>query len=105
MACIIGLVQGGVQALSRALYARIIPAGKSAEYFGFYNMMSRFATIKGPLLIAATIYLLKSLGYAGIPVSRMSILSIAVLFLIGGILLYFVDERQGKEDSKYLART
>jgi MFS transporter, UMF1 family len=105
MACIIGLVQGGVQALSRALYARIIPAGKSAEYFGFYNMMSRFATIKGPLLIAATIYLLRSLGYSGMLVSRMSILSVSILFLIGGILIYFVDEKQGKEESKYLART
>jgi UMF1 family MFS transporter len=105
MACIIGLVQGGVQALSRALYARIIPAGKSAEYFGFYNMMSRFATIKGPLLIAATIYLLRSLGYSGMLVSRMSILSVSILFLIGGILIYFVDEKRAKEGSKYLART
>ncbi len=104
MACIIGLVQGGVQALSRALYARIIPVEKSAEYFGFYNMMSRFATIKGPLLIAGTIYLLRHLGYSGMMVSRMSILSVSILFLIGGIFLYFVDEGRGKEEAKYLAR-
>ena len=52
LACIIGLVQGGVQALSRSLYSRIIPADKSAEFFGFYNMLSRFATVAGPLLIA-----------------------------------------------------
>jgi len=105
MACIIGLVQGGVQALSRALYARIIPVEKSAEYFGFYNMMSRFATIKGPLLIAGTIYLLRHLSYSGMMVSRMSILSVSILFLIGGIFLYFVDEGRGKEEAKYLSRT
>ncbi len=105
MACIIGLVQGGVQALSRALYARIIPAEKSAEYFGFYNMMSRFATIKGPLLIASTIYLLRSLGYTGTMVSRMSILSVSLLFLAGGILIRFVDEKRGKEESRVLSRT
>jgi MFS-type transporter involved in bile tolerance (Atg22 family) len=68
-------------------------------------MMSRFATIKGPLLIAATIYLLRSLGYSGMLVSRMSILSVSILFLIGGILIYFVDEKRAKEGSKYLART
>jgi UMF1 family MFS transporter len=104
MACIIGLVQGGVQALSRALYARIIPVEKSAEYFGFYNMMSRFATIKGPLLIAGTIYLLRHLGYSGMLVSRMSILSVSILFMIGGIFLYFVDEGRGKEEAKYLQK-
>ncbi len=105
MACVIGLVQGGVQALSRALFARIIPVDKSAEYFGFYNMMSRFATIKGPLLIAGTIYLLRYLGYSGLLVSRMSILSVSVLFLIGGFFLYFVDEGRGKEEAKHLSRS
>ena len=104
MACIIGLVQGGVQALSRALFARIIPVEKSAEYFGFYNMMSRFASIKGPLLIAGTIYLLRHLGYSGLLVSRMSILSVSILFLIGGSFLYFVDEGRGKEEAKHLSQ-
>jgi len=67
--------------------------------------MSRFATIKGPLLIAGTIYLLRRLGYSGLLVSRMSILSVSILFLIGGIFLYFVDERRGKEEAKHLSRT
>ena len=52
LAVIIGLVQGGVQSLSRSLYARIIPANKSAEYFGFYNMLGKFAAVLGPLMIA-----------------------------------------------------
>ncbi|HEC19019.1 MAG TPA: MFS transporter, partial [Gammaproteobacteria bacterium] len=51
LAVVIGLVQGGVQALSRSLYARLIPGDKSAEFFGFYNMLGKFAAVLGPLLI------------------------------------------------------
>jgi UMF1 family MFS transporter len=52
LAIVIGLVQGGVQSLSRSLYVRIIPPRKSAEFFGFYNIMGKFATVLGPLLVA-----------------------------------------------------
>ena len=54
LAAAIGLVQGGVQALSRSYYARLIPPGRSAEYFGFYNMLGKFAAIVGPALMGAT---------------------------------------------------
>jgi UMF1 family MFS transporter len=88
LAIVIGLVQGGVQSLSRSLYARIIPAHKSAEFFGFYNIMGKFATVLGPLLVAMVS------GLTGDP--RLAILSIIVLFAIGGILLLSVDEIEGQ---------
>ncbi len=79
MACVIGLVQGGVQSLSRAYYARIIPADKASEFFGFYNMMGKFAAILGPLLVAWTA------GLTGD--SRLAILSILILFVAGTLML------------------
>jgi UMF1 family MFS transporter len=95
LAVVIGLVQGGVQSLSRSLYARIIPANKSAEYFGFYNMLGKFAAILGPLMVG-----LASLA-TGSP--RLSLMSIVVLFVAGGLLLYFVDEREGARIARELA--
>ena len=87
LAVAIGLVQGGVQALSRAFYSRIIPTSKAAEFFGFYNMLGKFAAVIGPILMGLVSVL------TGNP--RHSILSIAILFLAGGIILYFVDEKEG----------
>ncbi len=103
LACIIGLVQGGVQALSRSLYSRIIPADKSAEYFGFYNMLSRFATVAGPILIGVTALTARAMGYQGTTASRISIVSVSVLFLAGGMILRNVDERRGKEEAQFLS--
>jgi UMF1 family MFS transporter len=103
LACMIGLVQGGVQALSRSLYSRIIPADKSAEFFGFYNMLSRFATVAGPLLIGTTGIAARSMGYEGSTASRIGIVSVAILFLAGGFILRFVDEDKGKEELRYLS--
>lgn len=87
LAVVIGLVQGGVQSLSRSLYSRIIPPDQAAEFFGFYNMLGKFAAIIGPLLMGGLSIL------TGSP--RISILSIVVLFISGGILLFFVDEKKG----------
>ena len=100
LAIIIGLVQGGIQALSRSYYARIIPIDKSAEYFGFYNMLGKFAAVMGPILMAAVILLVRSMGYSGNIASRASITSISLLFIAGGTLLYFVNEEKGKEELK-----
>ncbi len=79
MAVIIGLVQGGVQSLSRSYYARLIPAGKAAEFFGFYNMLGKFAAVLGPALMGAAAL------WSGN--SRVGILAIIPLFVVGGILL------------------
>jgi len=88
LAIIIGLVQGGVQALSRSFYARIIPENRAAEFFGFYNMLGKFAAVLGPVMMGVVSLLTQS--------PRISILSISLLFILGGILLYYVDEEKAK---------
>ena len=86
LATLIALVQGGVQALSRSYYSKMIPQTHSAEFFGFYNFLGRFAAILGPLLVAFVALFTQD--------SRLSIASIAIFFILGAILLYFVDEKK-----------
>ena len=100
MAVLIGLVQGGVQALSRSFFAKIIPQDKTAQYFGFYNMLGKFAAIIGPLLVGTTVMLARSLGASPDLSPRISISSIAILFIAGGMVLLFVDEEKGKQEAK-----
>ena len=102
MAVLIGTVQGGVQALSRSFYARLIPADKAAQYFGFYNMLGKFAAIIGPVMVGATAVLSRSLGAGPELAPRLSIASIMILFLAGGALLVFVDEKQGMQEAEFL---
>jgi UMF1 family MFS transporter len=82
LAVAVGLVQGGVQSLSRSMFGRLVPEGKSAEFFGFFNMLGKFATFFGPLLMGLVNY------YTGD--TRASILSLLVLFVVGGLLLWRV---------------
>jgi MFS transporter, UMF1 family len=98
LAWMVAMVQGGSQALSRSLYASMCPKSESGEFFGFYSIMEKFASIIGPLLFA----------FAGIVLgnSRPAILSLIVLFLIGGYLLTRVDIEKGQrtareEDAQY----
>ena len=79
LACCIGLAQGGIQSLSRSYYARLIPSDKAAEFFGFYNMLGKFAAIIGPLLV----------GWTGVMTGspRTGLLSLLILFTLGGLLL------------------
>jgi len=88
LAGLIGLVMGGVQALSRSMYARLIPEGCAGEFFGFYNMLGKFAAILGPTLMGIT-----SLVTGDV---RLSILSIIPLFAIGAFLLLRVREDDGQ---------
>ena len=79
LAMSIGLVQGGIQALSRSHFAKLIPANKEAEYFGFFNMVGKASAIAGPFLV----------GYVSLSTGnpRMSILVILIFFVIGGSFL------------------
>ena len=88
LAAAVGLFQGSIQALSRSLYTRIIPAYKSAEFFGFYNMLGKFAVFFGPVLMGSITYLGGN--------ARYGILSVIILFLAGGLLLTKVDVREGE---------
>lgn len=92
LAAVVGLVQGGVQSLSRSFYARLIPEAEAGEYFGFYNMLGKFAVIVGPVLIGCVELLARSAGVGGPLASRIGITSLSVLFIIGGALLLFVNE-------------
>lgn len=104
LAVIVGLVQGGIQALSRSYYAKIIPADKSAEYFGFYNMLGKFSVVIGPVLIGGVGLLVKSMGYSSNIASRAGIISVSFFFAAGGTLFYFVHEEKGRKEVKYLSQ-
>ncbi|MGC3980276.1 MAG: MFS transporter [Steroidobacteraceae bacterium] len=78
MAIAIGLVQGAVQSLSRSYFGSLVPKERAGEFFGFYNMMGKFASVLGPALMGTTALLVGS---------RYSILSLVVLFIVGSALL------------------
>ncbi len=84
LAVLIGLFQGGIQALSRSYFTRLIPQKQSAQFFGFYNMLGKFAAIIGPMLIGVVTLVTGS--------NRYGILSLILLFIVGGVLLSKVDE-------------
>lgn len=98
LAIAIGLVQGGVQSLSRSLYARLVPPNRISEFFGFFNMVGKFAAIFGPLLIAMTPLVIVR------ATARDSILSLLGLFLIGGYLLSRVQVAEGTRTAKKLTK-
>jgi UMF1 family MFS transporter len=92
LAALIGLFQGGVQALSRSLFTRLIPRGKEAEFFGFYNMLGKFAAVIGPIMMGWV-----TLATGNV---RLGILSILILFISGALLLQKVDFEEGERLAK-----
>lgn len=90
----IGLVQGGIQSLSRSLYARLIPTDKSAEFFGFYNMLGKFAAVLGPVMV----------GWVGVLSGspRIGILTLLLLFALGAFFLSKVDLSEGERRAREL---
>ena len=84
LAGLVGTVQGGAQALSRALFSRLIPADKSSEFFGFFAVAERFATVLGPTVVTLSIAMTGS--------ARTAVLGILLFFVAGAIVLSFVDE-------------
>jgi len=114
LAIIVGLVQGGIQALSRSYYSRLIPKNQVAEYYGFYNMVGKFATILGPVLMGIVGLIARrvlmppfptpeQIVHVGQLASRWGISSISLLFIIGAILFFFVDEEKGRIEAAYLS--
>jgi UMF1 family MFS transporter len=79
----IGLVQGGIQALSRSLFSQLIPPEKNAEFFGFYNVVGKAAAVLGPLLVGLVTLITGN--------HRVGILSILVLFFAGMIVFWRVN--------------
>jgi len=79
LAGLVGTVQGGIQALSRSYFGKLVPRSRSAEYFGFYDVFGKFATVIGPLLY--------SMFYMMTDRASVGILSLLILFGGGGVLL------------------
>ena len=88
LAALVGMVQGGSQALSRSLFARMTPPAKSSEYFSFFAVFEKFAGIFGPLLFGASVTVFQS--------SRAAVLSVIFFFVAGAIVLSFVDVEAGE---------
>ena len=88
LAGMVGMVQGGTQALSRSLFASMVPPHKSGEFFGFFSVFEKFAGIFGPLLYAGAIMMTGS--------SRNAILSVILFFIVGAALLAMVDVDEGR---------
>jgi MFS transporter, UMF1 family len=88
LACWVGLVQGGTQALSRSLFGTMIPKSRSAEFFSFYDVSSKFAGIIGPFLF----------GLIGqmTGTSRLSVVALVIFFVSGGLILLTVNEKEGR---------
>lgn len=92
LATIVGLVQGGAQALSRSIYGRMVPSNKKGEFFGFYGISSKFSAVFGPFLF----------GFVGQLTgnSRYGILSLIFFFIAGIIILSFVNVEKGSQAAK-----
>jgi MFS transporter, UMF1 family len=89
---LVAMVQGGSQALSRSLFASMIPKQKSSEFFGFFGVFEKFAGIMGPALFAVTVRLTGS--------SRNAILSVIAFFVVGAVLLWNVDVEGGQRAAR-----
>jgi UMF1 family MFS transporter len=96
LAGLVGMVQGGTQALSRSLFASMIPQHKSGEFFGFFSIFEKFAGIFGPLIFAGTI--------AATGSSRNAILSVIGFFAVGAALLALVNVEQGQRAARAVER-
>jgi UMF1 family MFS transporter len=92
LAGLVGTVQGGSQALSRSLFARMIPKEKSSEYFGFFSVFEKFAGVFGPALFAASVTLFDS--------SRAAVLSVILFFVLGALVLTRVDVAAGEAQAQ-----
>jgi len=92
LAGLVGMVQGGTQALSRSLFASMVPQHKSGEFFGFFSVFEKFAGIFGPLIFAGTIATTGS--------SRNAILSVIGFFAVGAVILAFVDLEEGRRAAR-----
>ncbi len=92
LAFMVGLVQGGIQALSRSLYASMVPRSRTAEFFSFFNISGKFAGILGPAVFALAGQLAGS--------SRLGVLSLTFFFAAGIFLLFFVDVEEGRKEAQ-----
>ena len=100
IAGMIGCFQGGIQTLSRSLYARIIPENKSGQFFGFFNMWGKFAAVIGPLLMGSVTLILSNIIDDQVLSARIGLQSIMILFILGALVLSKVNVSEGEKIAK-----
>jgi UMF1 family MFS transporter len=96
LAVLVGLVQGGTQALSRSLFASMIPRQKSSEFFAFFGVFERYAGVLGPAVFAVVV------SYSGS--GRNAILAVVLFFIVGALLLTRVDVDAGRRAARAAER-
>ena len=92
LAVLVGMVQGGTQALSRSLFASMIPRYKSSEFFAFFSVFERYAGVLGPAIFA---FVVERSGSG-----RSAILAVSVFFIVGAAILTFVDVSRGRTTAR-----
>jgi MFS transporter, UMF1 family len=92
LAALVGMVQGGTQALSRSLFASMVPRYQSSEFFAFFSVFERYAGVLGPAIFA---FVIERSGSG-----RSAILAVAVFFVIGAAILAFVDVGRGRQTAR-----
>lgn len=97
LAGITGVAQGGIQALSRSWFGRLIPVESSAEYFGFFNIVNRFAVIAGPAVVGSVAFFSKRAGVESVWASRLGMSSVSLLFVCGGIFLFAAEQSRKRQ--------
>lgn len=90
LAMLVAFAQGGIQSLSRSMFGKLVPPNRSAQFFGFYDIFGKFAAILGPVMVGG-------IGWA-LGDTRKGVFSLIVLFALGGLLLWTVDERKTVTD-------
>ncbi len=97
LAALTGVAQGGIQALSRSYFGKAVPPDASAEYFGFFNIVNRFAVIIGPAMVGGVVLLVRNTGAAPATASRIGMSSVSLLFIAGAVLLAIAERLRGRE--------
>jgi UMF1 family MFS transporter len=99
IAAFVGIAQGGVQALSRSYFAKIVPVDEAAEYFGFLNCVGKFSAIIGPVLVGMVAFWTHKAGVDSHLSSRLAMSSIIVFFITGGWLLFKAESARKEEEA------
>ncbi|MGN1291950.1 MAG: MFS transporter, partial [Levilactobacillus brevis] len=85
LAILVGTSQGGIQALSRSYFGRIVPKNRASEFFGFYNILGKFSAVLGPVLVGVVTQLTGQ--------SRMGAASLAILFILGLVIFWSIPRQ------------
>lgn len=94
MGFLVGTAQGGIQALSRSYYAKLVPADHANEFFGFFDIFGKFSSVLGPALFGLSIQIASAAGLVSKDASRWGILSVIIMFVIGGALFLLASPKK-----------